>query len=171
MAITISGSAKTITLDTSTTFAVKDVYDACVDWACQSGNMQYLLPMTGTGKSALGGGVYTDSIYSINNGYKIKPSGYAADTQVKLTGTLITSDSSNYAIAPTSGSPVQWYVQATTAATIVATSSGSGLSTEEHDKLFAVAQDVWDKPTSAVTTSGTMGTVIKNNVPLIPATL
>jgi hypothetical protein len=143
MATTLDGTNKLIVLDTATSFTAQAIYDACVDWSVLSTNMKYLLPMQGVGKASLGGGVYTDSIYSLVNGWKLKPSGYAADTQVKVTGTLITSDSSNYSVAPTSGSPVQWLVQATTAATIV--SSGSGLSTAEHDALMALPTDALKK--------------------------
>lgn len=50
-------------------------------------------------------------------------------------------------------------------------STGSGLSTAEHNKLFSIPQDVWDTPTSSITTSGSVGLTIKNNVPLIPGTL
>ena len=40
-------------------------------------------------------------------------------------------------------------------ATIV--SSGSGLSTEEHDELFAIADTVWDETLSGHTTAGSTG--------------
>lgn len=50
-------------------------------------------------------------------------------------------------------------------------STGSGLSAAEHNKLFSIPQDVWDTPSSALTTSGSVGNLVKNNVPLIPASV
>lgn len=151
MAITLDGPNQLIVLDTATTFTVQSIYDACIVWAVQAGNMQFLLPMASAGKAPLGGGIFTDLIFKLVNGWKLKPSGYAADTQVKLTGTLITDDSSLPTVPPTSGSPVQWLIQATTAATIITVSGGSGLSSAEHDYLMSLplasgnAAAVWAK--------------------------
>jgi hypothetical protein len=120
-----------------------DIYYASENWSVLSGNMQYLEPLESQGKASLGGNIYTDLIYTLANGFRFKPSGYAADTQVTLVGTLVVEGGGNYAVPPTTGSPVQWYVQAVTAGTI--TSVGSGMSTAEHDKLFAL-------PSNALTT-------------------
>jgi hypothetical protein len=136
MSITLSGANKLITLDTDTAFSWKDIYDDCVDWAAEHDNMQYLIPMTGSGKAALGGSVYTDVIFVLENGWKIKPSGYTAGDQITVTGTGITSDSSAKTVAPTTGDAPVWTFQVATYGTISSVSSGSGLSTEEHDQLF-----------------------------------
>ena len=138
MAVTLDGPNKLIVLDTATSFTAQSIHSAVQSWASLSANMQYLLPMSASGKAALGGGIFTDLIFSLLNGWKLKPSGYAANTQIIVSGTLITSDNTAYAVPPTTGSPVQWLVQATTAGTITTVSSGSGLSTAEHDKLMAL---------------------------------
>jgi hypothetical protein len=125
MAITIDGANKLIVLDTATSFTTQAIYDACVAWAVLTGNMQYLLPMDASGYESLGGGLFTDAIRRLINGYKLKPSGYAANTQITVVGTLIVDDGSNYSVPPTTGSPVTWQIQVATAGIIV--NSGSGL--------------------------------------------
>jgi hypothetical protein len=138
MAITLSGADKLITLDTDTTFTWKDIYDACVDWAVLEANMQYLIPMVGSGKAALGGSVYTDVIFVLSNGWKLKPSGYTAGDTITITGTGITDDASDRTTAPTTGDAPVWVFQVATYGTISSVSTGSGLSEEEHDTLLAV---------------------------------
>lgn len=144
MAISLNGSSKLIVLDTDTTFTAQAIYNACVSWAQQSGNMQYLLPMISAGKVPRGNGVYTDIIFTLANGYKLKPSGYAPDTQVSITGSLTVSDNSAYAVPPSSGSPVQWFVEIAPTATIVNV-GGSSLTTEEHNQLFGLSTATLEK--------------------------
>lgn len=135
MTVTFDGPNKIIVLSVATSFTLQtDIYDAAINWATTQGNMQYLLPMQGSGHVPLGGGVYTDAVYTLINGWKLQPSGYAANTQVKLLGTIATSDGTNYAIAPSTGSPVQWYAQVASAGVVVA--QGSGLNTEQNDQLM-----------------------------------
>jgi hypothetical protein len=143
MGISVDGDNKLIILDTLTSFTAQAIYNACVSWAALSGNMKYLLPMSSVGKAAIGGGIYTDLIFIQQNGYKIKPSGYAANTQIVLVGTLVTSDSSLPTLPPTIGSPVQWLIQATTAATIVVSGGGGGLTQQQ------VADAVWTRAIEA----------------------
>ena len=152
MAITIDGTNKLIVLDTATSFTAQAIYDACVVWAVLTGNMQFLLPMDGSGGAALGGGIFTDLVRRLINGYKLKPSGYAANTQITVAGTLITSDNTAYAVPPTTGSPVSWFVQAATAGTISVVSGASTLTTVEHDKLMGLP----DAATTAVATAAAL---------------
>lgn len=142
MGITIDGINKLIILDTLTTFVVKDIYIACENWEALSGNMQYLEPMESAGNFDMGGGIFSDTIFSLANGFHLQPSGYVAGTQINLTGTLITSDGSNLAVEPTVGSPVSWFIRAATAGTIAVVASGSGLSTDEHNKLMALPSSI-----------------------------
>lgn len=131
MAITIDGSTKLIVLDTTTSWDFHDIYVAIVDWSVLSGNMQYLLPCQGSGKGSLGSGLYTDIIYTLINGWKLQPSGYASGTQVSVTGTLITSDGSAATVAPTVGGAPVWIFKVATNG-IIASSGG------------VTAADVWD---------------------------
>jgi hypothetical protein len=118
MAISLTGSTKIIELDTDLAFTAKDIYDAAVDWASLHDNMQYLIPMTGSGKAPLGGSVYTDIIFVLANGWKIKPSGYSDGDQIVVSGTLITDDSTVRTVAPTTGGNPDWTFQVATYGTV-----------------------------------------------------
>ena len=133
MAITLDGPSKLIVLDTTTAWDFHDIYVAIVDWSVISTNMQYLLPCQGSGKGALGGGLYTDTIYTLINGWKLKPSGYTTGTQVSVTGTLITSDGSAATVAPTTGGQPVWIFKVATNG-IISSGGGGGAS----------AADVWN---------------------------
>jgi hypothetical protein len=139
LAISFDGASKVITLDTALSFTVQQLYKAGEDWSVLPGNMQYLEPLESAGNILLSGGIKTDIIVLLVNGWKMKPSGYAPGTLLSITGTLVVEGGGAYAIAPTVGSPVTWFVQAATAGTIVTVTSGSGLSVAEHDQLMAVA--------------------------------
>jgi hypothetical protein len=140
MAITLNGPSKLIVLDTATAYTWQAIYNAVVAWAVLPANMQYLIPMTSTGKAPLGGGVFTDIIFILQNGWKLQPSGYAANTQITITGSGTVSDNTSFAVAPLVGSPVQWYLQAATAGTVSIVSTGSGaLSTVQAAQLSQIA--------------------------------
>lgn len=130
MAITIDGSTKLIVLDTTTSWDFHDIYVAIVDWSVLSGNMQYLLPCQGSGKGSLGSGLYTDIIYTLINGWKLKPSGYSTGTQISVTGTVITSDSSAATVAPTTGGQPVWIFKVATNG-IISSSGGGGLTAQQ----------------------------------------
>lgn len=133
--VMFDGANKLIILSGAASFNLRtDLYDASQEWGVMYNNMQYLLPFSTTGYVALGGGVYTDIIFELVNGWKIQPSGYSANTQVTLTGTLTTSDGLPYAVSPSSGSPVQFFVQAATAGTII----DAGLTPDQDAELSAI---------------------------------
>jgi len=147
MAVTITGSTKLITLDTSLTWDFHtDLYVPLVDWSCLSTNMQYVLPCQGSGKIPIGGGVFTDIIFTILNGWKLKPSGYTNGDQISVAGTLVTDDSSLLTVAPTTGGYPQWLFKVATNGVI--TSVGSGLSTDEHNKLYGIDTKIGTPTTS-----------------------
>lgn len=135
--ISFTGSTKIITLDTATSFAAKDIYDAAVDWAVLSGNMQYLLPMSGSGKAPFGGGNYSDSIFTVLNGWKIETSGYSATDIINIVGTIVCSTGSDADMISSSSTGILIFARASYGSQSVV-STGSGLSTEEHDALLAL---------------------------------
>lgn len=134
MTVSINGSTKEITLSGSLSFDFHDIYVALVDWAYLSTNMQYVLPCSGEGKIGLGGAVYTDSIYTLLNGWKLKPSGYTEGDQISVSGTLVTDDGSARTKSQTVGDCPVWVFQVATNGVVVAV--GSGLSTDEHNMLY-----------------------------------
>jgi hypothetical protein len=141
MAISFTGATKTITLDTASSFAGQDIYDAAVDWAVIEGNMQYLLPMTGTGKAPFGGGSYSDIIFTLVNGWKLLTSGYSSTDIVRITGTFVSSTGDSADMINSSSTGIIIFDRSSFG-TITTVSTGSGLSSEEHDKLYAVPVDV-----------------------------
>ena len=99
-----------------------EVYSRAMDWAAESENMVYQVPMTAAGKLPLGGGTYTDSIFQLANGWLIK--WWSGDKQVVIIGTLIPEEvGGNYTVPPDTGQ-VELTVKTCSAATIVE-SSGS----------------------------------------------
>ena len=133
MAVAFDGDNKIITLTTATSFSFHDdIYAPAIDWAMLSGNMQYLIAVSGTGHSPVSSGVYTDSIFTLINNWTLQFNGYVASDIITITGTVTNGQDS--IIAPASGdSPIISFAGYTNA-TIVTT--GSGLSTEEHNQLF-----------------------------------
>jgi hypothetical protein len=117
--IVFDGDAKTITLTTDTTFIDKDIYDAAIDWAVTDTNMQYLLPMD-----------FIAPNYRLLNGWQFVASGYAAGTLITITGSIVAVSGDRVA----SGSAVEWDIGTTINTIFIST--GSGLSTAEHDQLF-----------------------------------
>ena len=117
--ITIDGDNKIITLDTDTSFDFKDIYTAIIDWSVLEGNMKYLLPCQGSGKIPIGGSVYTDIIFTLLNGWKLKPSGYTTGDQISVSGTLVTDDGSDLTLAPTVGGCPIWIFKVATYGTVM----------------------------------------------------
>jgi hypothetical protein len=151
MAITIDGDNKIINLSTSTDWLFHDIYVALVDWSYLPENMKYLLPCQGNGKVDLGGGVYTDIIYNLLNGWKLKPSGYVNGTQILVEGTLVTDDGSIPTDSPTVGGIPQWLFKVATYGVLVeGGSGGGGLTTAEHDQLMEVVSTKADVNNAAI---------------------
>lgn len=118
--ITLDGENKLIILDTDSTFDVHDIYVASVDWAVLDNDMKYLLPMD-----------YISPDFRLLNGWKLSASGYLSGSVITINGSLATDDSSSR-VAP--GQNVEWDLNK--AIYTIMLPVGSGLSTEEHDKLF-----------------------------------
>lgn len=49
-----------------------EIYSAAMDWCDELENMQYPVPMRAVGKFDMGGGVYSDVIYQLIHGWKLK---------------------------------------------------------------------------------------------------
>jgi hypothetical protein len=139
MTISLSGSDKLITVDTDIEFDFADIYRAAADWAVLEANMQFLIPCASAGKAPLGGGLFTDIIYTLATGWKLRPAGYPAGTVIVVHGTVITDDATPRVVAPAIGSPVTWDFQVATAGTVTEVNTGgSGLSAAEHNQLMAL---------------------------------
>ena len=118
------GTTKYITVSGVSTFTADELHKAAMTWSVLSANMKYLIPTSVSGKEPLGGGVYTDLIYVLENGWKLQPDGYAAGSQILVQGTLITSDSSIRTVEHLTGECPGWTFQVATYGTVSVTGSG-----------------------------------------------
>jgi hypothetical protein len=132
------GDNKIITVSGLSSFAFIDLYREAREWEDDQANMQYTSPLDAVGKESLKPDVYTDIVYILMNGWKLKPSGYTSGSTVQTEGTIITDDNSSPTIPATVGSPITWVMQVASSGIIVNVSTGSGLSTEEHNQLMAL---------------------------------
>jgi len=94
-----------------TEVSAQDMYNASMDWADDLENMQYSVPMVAQGKFPLGGGVYSDKIFLLAKGWKIKF--WSGTYSAEVIGTLITDDESDRTVPPDSGSVEVAFVVAT----------------------------------------------------------
>jgi len=123
-------------LSPTTEIDALDIYSDAMDWADEIQNMSHDVPIQAVGKFALGGGIYSDIIFILVNGWKIK--WYNGTYTGVVKGTLITEDESRRTVPPDTGSMEAVFAVAS-AGTISLVSSGSGLSQEEHDQLMGTA--------------------------------
>ena len=103
MPIEFDPIAKYILITSPTTGSTAlEIYDATMDWCDNQPNMVHTVPMSAVGKNPLGGGIYTDSIFILQGGWKLKF--WSGTYQALIVGTLITDDSSPRIVSPDSGS-------------------------------------------------------------------
>ena len=80
---------------------MQEIYNMAMDWTDDPESMSYTVPMEGQGNFPLGGGVYTDKIYILKNGWKILP--HQGNYDLTIIGTTITEDGSTRIRLPRSG--------------------------------------------------------------------
>ena len=86
----------------TTSLAAQDLYNAAMEWSDDLNNFIYDSPVDANGKFELGVGVYSDIIYRLLKGWKLK--WYNGNKTVQIAGTLITDDGTSRTVAPDSGS-------------------------------------------------------------------
>ena len=137
MAISFDGDSKLIHITSPTTFTTaQDIYDEAMEWADEQENMVYGMPLEAAGYAAIGGGVYTDKIFILLHGWKIKP--WSGTYQLRIQGSLITDDESQRSVQPDTGN-VEIVFEVATYGTV--TAIGSGVTPQ--DKLD-IADKVWE---------------------------
>ena len=92
---------KWIKITSGTEISALTIYNATMDWCDAQDNIVYDVPMAAIGKAPLGGGVYTDSIFILQHGWKIKL--YNGTYQFTIFGTIITDDETVRTAPPDSG--------------------------------------------------------------------
>jgi hypothetical protein len=116
MAITFDPINKLIKLTAPTTdVSAQQLYNASMDWADELDNMIYDVPMDANGKFALGGGVFSDTIYRLLQDWKLK--WWDGDKTVLVAGTIITDDETSRTVAADAGS-IETIFQVNTSGTV-----------------------------------------------------
>ena len=101
--VTFDGNNKIITISLVNSLSFHDdIYVDAVVWSSLPENMQYLQPLQGSGKASISSGVFTDSIFSIINGWKLRFNGYSIGDIVTINGTITNGQLS--VISPSIGS-------------------------------------------------------------------
>ena len=122
----------------TTELTALEIYNAAMDWCDDQPTIGYSVPMKASGKFTLGGGAYSDSIFILQNGWKIKF--WDGTYQATITGTLITEDATPRTVPPDSGN-VEIVFQVSSQATVIEGAGGVEVWTEvEKD---GVVEDVF----------------------------
>ena len=118
-----------------TTINVNDIYSRWVDWVLTSDNSKYLPAFRSVGGDPISGTLSLSPTYFLTNGWYIRPS--EADQYLTVNGNLFTDPSGSNPFIATLGNynVVIQYVTSNVVSTIA---TGSGLTTNEHNQLFAV---------------------------------
>jgi len=90
-----------IKITSGTSISALEIYNAAMDWCDEQPTIVHSVPMGAVGKAPLGGGVYTDSIFILQDGWKIKL--YNGTYQFVIFGTVITGDETPRTVPPDSG--------------------------------------------------------------------
>jgi len=151
------GPNKVINILSPTTFAtVQDIYDESVEWSDEQENMEFHCPLEASGYAPIGGGVYTDKIFKLMYGWKIKP--WSGTFQLRIQGSLVTDDESERSILPDYGN-VQLVFEVATAGVVTVT--GSGVTQQDKEDIADLVETQTGVPIKAKT----------NLIPADPATV
>jgi len=101
MAIEFDPINRYIKITSGTSISALEIYNATMDWCDEQPTIVHSVPMAAIGKAPLGGGVYTDSIFILQDGWKIKF--WNGTYQAVITGTVITDDGTPRTVPPDSG--------------------------------------------------------------------
>ena len=139
-----------------------DLYsDGKEDWVAAENLRKFHFPIEAVGGKPLPGEKDLGSSFFLASDWKIRP--YDANHRLIINGNLYSVDGSDPFIDTNSNFPVRVMQQVSDIVSTITVSSGSGLSTEEHNQLFAlpdediIANEVWEEELSAHNNQGTFG--------------
>jgi hypothetical protein len=140
MAYTFDGPNNLIVLPIGvTSIDVNDLYSRWVDWYLMSDNSKYLAAFRTVGGDPIGPGVYAGTFFFLENqagyGWRIRP--YEGNQELVITGDLYPEDSTLPMFVPTLGNYTV-LISIDRSALTQQVSSGSGLTIDEHDTLYAI---------------------------------
>lgn len=126
-------------------FTAQEIYNAAMDWHAEQASMDDDPPMRSTGYASLGGGAYTDKIFILQKGWKLKP--YSGTYTLTIVGTLIALDDEgnpyDRTVPPDSGTVV-WVFQVTSQGIISV--QGSGVTDEDKEDIANLVETKTGQP-------------------------
>lgn len=140
MVIEFDPIAKYIKITSGVSITALEIYNTTMDWCDAPENIGYSIPMSAVGKAPLGEGVFSDSIFVLQNGWKIKL--YDGTYQFTIFGTVITDDETARTVPPDSGN-VEVVFQVSSQATVI---GGEGVwSQTEKNGIIADVDTIQSK--------------------------
>lgn len=140
MAYTFNGTTKIIQLSTGVvTLDVRDLYSRWVDWVVISDNIKYSPVFRVVGGDALPGSRSLGLTYFMQNGWKIRPQ--EANHDLTVIGNLYTEEGNSPFVSTIGNYNVLISLTTSNLIDVVTNNTGSGLSTDEHNKLFSIPND------------------------------
>lgn len=153
MAISFNGSSLIISLSSGTTeLSVSDLYSRWKDWILLSDNAKFPLAISAIGGDPISDTLFLGSTFFLENNWKIKP--YEGNHVLVVTGNLFTRDGSSPFTSTDGDYNVLINMSTSNLINTVATGGGTAPTATQ------VASAVWNKATSEMTGTGTVGELV-----------
>lgn len=149
-----NGTTKEVTVSGVSTFTADELHEASVAWSVLEENMQFLMPTEANGKFEMGTSIFSDLIFRVLNGWKLKPSGYSASDTIAVVGTII-AQTGTLTTPPTVGACPVWIFTVASNGMIMESSTGAGLT------VSAIADEVMSR---GVATDVSVEEIIEDNI-------
>jgi len=180
--VSFSGPNKLIIVNNGETSldAELDIYSAWKRWVIQLNNAEFLQALRTVGGDPIGGGQEVSPYFFLMNGWQLRP--YEGDHELTIEGNLYV-DGGGVPFVPTIGNYtvlIRLETSSKSITTTVSVSTGSGLSTDEHEQLFAlpldaeIASAVWTQTLTGSPTGDSASAIvqrIQKLVKLLPGAL
>ncbi len=138
--VVFNGISKQILVTSVTSIDVqKDIYSAWKNWVIQGDNGKFVQALRSVGGDLIGSGQSSPAYFFLMNDWKIAVSGINVEFQLNIYCEQATN-TNTFPFLVTSNGAVSYKVSDSP---IINISSDSGLSVDEHDKLFNIPTDVW----------------------------
>ena len=127
------------------TITAQSIYNDVMDWSDSQEAMDDDPPMRSSGFANLGGGAYSDKIFILQKGWKLKP--YSGTYTLTVTGTLIALDDDgnpyDRTVPPDSGTVI-WVFQVTSQG--IVSVAGSGVTQQDKEDIANLVETQTGQP-------------------------
>ena len=125
-------------------FSAQELYNRTMEWVDEQESMDDEVPMSAVGYAPLGGGSYTDKIFTLQNDWKIRL--LEGNYIVTFIGTLITDDGSERVSRPKAGA-IQCVFQVSSQGILSVT--GSGVTSQDKIDIANLVESQTGSPIKA----------------------